>query len=235
VERWSRILRVEFKTVPTGVMSKINDQLSDVRSIDLDNAFYVEDGEWIESLTVSSTEAFGSDDLIEPIPGVTLFDAQSIPTGPSDMTIQRMTVLANESFPFILGVILRREAIPNRIVLKANRFDVVVTVQNWDRFRSLADDVQDVLGSFDLQSVNKIEQFGEPLDSGRLSEVLVTKLTDEQLIVLETAYNMGYFAVPREVSADAIADELGIAQSTFSERLRVAEQNLLELIYGSNE
>lgn len=216
-------------------MAKINNQLSDVRSIDLDNAFYVEDGEWIESLTVSSTESFEPRDIIEPISGVTLFDAQSIPTGPSDMTIQRMTVLANESFPFILGVVLRREAIPNRIVLKADRFDVVVTVRNWDRFRSLADDVQDVLGSFDLQSVNKIEQFGEPLDSGRLSEVLVTKLTDDQLIVLETAYNMGYFAVPREVSADAIADELGIAQSTFSERLRVAEQNLFELIYGSND
>ena len=216
-------------------MAKINDRLTDVRSIELDNAFYVEDGQWIESLTVSSTEAFDPEELVEPISGVTLFDAQSIPTGPSGVTIQRMTLLANESFPFILGVILRREAIPNRIVLNGDRFEVVVTVQDWDRFRSLADDVQDVLGTFDLQSVNKIEQSGEPLDSGRLSEVLVTKLTDEQLVVLETAYNLGYFDVPRKVSAEDIAEELGIAQSTFSERLRVAERNLLGLIYGSNE
>ena len=216
-------------------MSKINDRLTDVRSIELDNAFYVEDGEWIESLTVSSTEQFDPGELIEPISGVSLFDAQSIPTGPSGVTIERLTLLANESFPFILGIILRREAIPNRIVLKGNRFEVVVTVQNWDRFRSLADDVQDVLGTFDLQSVNKIDQTGEPLDSGRLSEVLITKLTDEQLVVLETAYSMGYFDVPRDISASEIADELGIAQSTFSERLRVAERNLLDLIYGSNE
>lgn len=229
------MLRVEFKTVPTGVMSKVNERLTDVRSIELDNAFYVEDGEWIESLTVSSTEPFDPEDLVESISGVTLFDAEAIPTGPSGVSIHRMTLLANESFPFILGVILRREAIPNRIVLKGGRFHVVVTVRDWDRFRSLADDVQDVLGSFDLQSVNKIEQSGEPLDSGRLSEVLVTKLTEEQLVVLETAYSMGYFDVPRDISAEDIAEELGIAQSTFSERLRVAERNLLELIYGSNE
>lgn len=216
-------------------MAEINERLHDVRSIELDNAFYVEDGQWIESLTVSSTETFEPNDLIEPLSGVTLFDAQSIPTGPSGVTVQRMTILANESYPFILGIVLRREAIPNRIVLNRNRFDVVVTVQNWDRFRTLADEIQDVLGSFDLQSVNKTERTGEPLDSGRLSEVLITKLTDEQLVVLETAYNMGYFDIPREISANEIADELGIAQSTFSERLRVAERNLLELIYGSNE
>lgn len=65
--------------------------------------------------------------------------------------------------------------------------------------------------------------------------MMVTKLSDDQLAILETAYNMGYFDVPREASATDIATELNIAQSTMSERLRVVEQNLFELIYGPRE
>ena len=109
---------------------------------------------------------------------------------------------------------------------------MVITAQNWDLFRSLADEIQESLGQFELTSVSQIEDPGEPLDGGRLSEVLITKLADEQLAVLETAYSMGYFDVPRRASAQDVADELGIAQSTLSERLRTAERNLLALVYG---
>ncbi len=217
------------------MIEKLDAHLSDVRSIELDNAFYVEDGTWIESITISSTTDFDSDALISNIPGVSLYYTRDIPTGPSGVTVRRLTILANESYPFILGLILRREAIPNRIVLQNGMFDVVVTVQTWDHFRSLADELQDALGGFDLKSMNEIDNPGEPLDSGRLTEVLITKLADEQLSVLETAYNMGYFEVPREVSAQALSDELDISQSTLSERLRTAERNLLELIYGPRE
>ncbi|WP_266081116.1 helix-turn-helix domain-containing protein [Haladaptatus caseinilyticus] len=216
-------------------MEKFDTHLNDVRSIELDNAFYVEDGTWIESLTVSSTSDFDLDDLITKISGVQLYYTRDIPTGPSGDTVRRLTILANESYPFILGLILRREAIPNRIVLQDGTFDVVVTVRTWEHFRSLADELQDALGGFDLKSMNEIDNPGEPLDSGRLTEVLITKLADKQLSVLETAYNMGYFEVPREVSAQNLADELDISQSTLSERLRTAERNLLELIYGPRE
>jgi predicted DNA binding protein len=46
---------------------------------------------------------------------------------------------------------------------------------------------------------------------------------------------MGYFDVPRTASAEEIADELDIAQSTLSERLRVAERRLFELVFGAEE
>jgi len=46
---------------------------------------------------------------------------------------------------------------------------------------------------------------------------------------------MGYFDVPRTASADDIAAELDIAQSTLSERLRVAEKTLFELVFGSDD
>jgi predicted DNA binding protein len=43
---------------------------------------------------------------------------------------------------------------------------------------------------------------------------------------------MGYFEVPRQASADDIAAELDIAQSTLSERLRLAENQLFDLVFS---
>lgn len=231
----SPILRVEFTTVPTGVMANLYRELTEARSIELDNAFYVEDGTWIESLTVTSNADFDPETVIEGLSGVSLFYSSEIPTASDDLEIRRLTILANESYPFILSLVLRQEAIPNRIVLQNDDFEVVVTTRDWDQFRSVADEVQETLGGFELLSVTQNEDPGEPLDSGRLTEVLVSKLTDEQLAVLETAYEHGYFDIPRESSATELADELEIAQSTVSERLRTAERTLLELIYGPRE
>ena len=216
-------------------MEKLDVRLEDVRSIELDNAFYIEDGRWIESLTISSTVDFDPHDAIAEIWGVELFYTHEIPTGPSNITVRRLTIIANESYPFILGLVLRREAIPNRIVLQEGEFEIVVTARDWEGFRSLADDLEESLGAFELRSVSQIERPGEPLDSGRITEVLTTKLSPEQLAVLETAYEMGYFDVPRTASTNEIAEELNVSQSTASERLRVAERNLLALLYGPRE
>ncbi|WP_435078081.1 helix-turn-helix domain-containing protein [Halococcus sp. AFM35] len=216
-------------------MEKLDVRLEDVRSIELDNAFYIEDGRWIESLTISSTVDFDPHDAIAEVWGVELFYTHEIPTGPSNITVRRLTIIANESYPFILGLVLRREAIPNRIVLQEGEFEIVVTARDWEGFRSLADDLEESLGAFELRSVSQIERPGEPLDSGRITEVLTTKLSPEQLAVLETAYEMGYFDVPRTASTNEIAEELNVSQSTASERLRVAERNLLALLYGPRE
>src|SRR5699024_10706564 len=156
-----------------------------------------------------------------------------IPTGPSEIVVRRLTLVANESYPFILGLVLRREAIPNRIVLQGTEFEAIVTARNWEAFRALADELEDSLGAVELQSVSQIANPGEPLDGGRITEFVTTKLADEQLAVLETAYELGYFDVPRTASTNEIAEALDVSQSTASERLRVAERNLLTLLYGS--
>ncbi|RAW44593.1 helix-turn-helix domain-containing protein [Halorubrum sp. 48-1-W] len=213
-------------------MADIQQATSNIRSIALDNAFYIEDGTWFESLTIAAAGELNSTDIAD-ISGIELFDEQEVPSGPTDVNIRRYTVLATEPYPFILGVVLRQEAIPNRIVLQNGRFEVVVTVREWEVVQLLAEQIGEQFGTFDLESVTEVDRSGEPLDSGRLSEVLVSKLTDDQLVVLETAYELGYFEVPREATASDIADALDIADSTVSERLRVAQRNLFELIYGA--
>ena len=53
------------------------------------------------------------------------------------------------------------------------------------------------------------------------------KLTDRQREVIQTAYDLGYYEVPRETSTEAVATELEIDPSTVAEHLQRAERNLL--------
>jgi len=53
------------------------------------------------------------------------------------------------------------------------------------------------------------------------------ELTDRQREVVETAYEAGYYEVPRTASTEAVADELGLDPSTVAEHLQRAERNLM--------
>ncbi|GAA0663181.1 helix-turn-helix domain-containing protein [Natronoarchaeum mannanilyticum] len=60
-------------------------------------------------------------------------------------------------------------------------------------------------------------------------------LTAEQLDTLETAYERGFYDIPREEPMNALADELGISHQALSERLRRGHRNLIEntLVIGA--
>jgi len=63
------------------------------------------------------------------------------------------------------------------------------------------------------------DQFGADPDDG---------LTDPQREAVRTAYEMGYFEIPRTATLEDVADELGISASACSERLRRAQTALVE-------
>ena len=54
-----------------------------------------------------------------------------------------------------------------------------------------------------------------------------SRLTDRQREVIRRAHEMGYFEYPRGASAEDVAEELGIARSTFSEHLAAAQSKLV--------
>ncbi|AFZ74811.1 helix-turn-helix domain-containing protein [Natronobacterium gregoryi] len=56
------------------------------------------------------------------------------------------------------------------------------------------------------------------------------RLTDRQREILETAHEMGYFEYPKGANATDVAEELGVARSTFTEHLAAAQTKLLESI-----
>ncbi|AUX10400.1 bacterio-opsin activator HTH domain-containing protein [Halalkaliarchaeum desulfuricum] len=59
-----------------------------------------------------------------------------------------------------------------------------------------------------------------------------TRLTSRQREVLETAHRLGYFEYPRETNAEGVAEEIGIARSTFAEHLAAAQSTLVENVLG---
>ena len=60
---------------------------------------------------------------------------------------------------------------------------------------------------------------------------LISGLTDRQRAVLDTAYNAGYFAWPRETTGADLAQTLDIAPPTFHYHLRRAEEKVMDAVY----
>lgn len=58
-------------------------------------------------------------------------------------------------------------------------------------------------------------------------------LTESQYATLLTAYEQGYYEVPRRVSLSELAEELGISHQALSERLRRSHANLVERTLAS--
>ncbi|WP_306057541.1 helix-turn-helix domain-containing protein [Natronococcus wangiae] len=56
-------------------------------------------------------------------------------------------------------------------------------------------------------------------------------LTPAQEECIRTALERGYFAIPRQASSEAVAEELGISKSAFLERLRRAEAALFRQMF----
>jgi hypothetical protein len=84
----------------------------------------------------------------------------------------------------------------------------------FDEFRSF----WQTNGGFQL---HKLTRDGEPEPAGE-------GLTDRQQEALRTAYEMGYFEIPRRAALDDVAAELDISASSASERLRRAQTQLIE-------
>ena len=78
-------------------------------------------------------------------------------------------------------------------------------------------------GGFQL---HKLTRDGDPEPAGE-------GLTDRQDEALRTAYEMGYFEIPRRASLDDVAAELDISASSASERLRRAQTRLIEEVVAT--
>jgi|AntRauMinimDraft_4_1070384.scaffolds.fasta_scaffold00083_27 predicted DNA binding protein len=74
-----------------------------------------------------------------------------------------------------------------------------------------------------------------PFSESGVRQVLRVHLTDRQLDVVETAFEMGYYDWPRRVTGEDVAAELGIASATFSEHVRTAERKLLAVLFEQSE
>jgi len=224
------LLRIGFRTQPTGTLKQLG-RVTDSRSITLDDAFFVEEDQWYLTLTVSAEENHNFDDIFQNIQGTVLFHQRQNTDKTTSTNRTQLMVFSLEPYPFILNLLLRNKAVPNKITLKDESLHVVVSVDDWDDFQQLGDEIDDKMGSFELLEVTQATDLGGTLNTAQRMSSILSELTDKQVETLETAYNMGYFESPRQTTANEVGEELGVAQSTFSQRLRDAENALLDALF----
>lgn len=71
------------------------------------------------------------------------------------------------------------------------------------------------------------------LTSHQFAMSLMTELTERQLRALRVAHAEGYFEWPRDARAADIAEQLGVATSTFGQHLRAAERKVFDVLFES--
>jgi hypothetical protein len=96
----------------------------------------------------------------------------------------------------------------------------------WFADRDAFDDFRQFWQHNDAFTLRRLTRDGDPEPPG-------DGLTDPQREALRTAYELGYFAIPRGASLEDVASELGITPSSLSERLRRAQTHIIETTVAS--
>lgn len=223
------MLRVEFQIRLAGLASKLFAIDEQVTSLEIDNALPVTDGSVFLSLTVQFDADISEESLSSQLPNVQIMDMSAAEMSSHTYHLSILTALSDAS---VLSLLTEKQAIPHRIVGQNSHLDVVASVRDWNHLKEVAGTIEDEHGSLELVGTTQTESIGFPLGGNKIKQSMSGKLSDKQLEVLETAYRMGYFKVPQEVTAEEVSEELDISRSTLSERLRRVEHNFCALIFG---
>lgn len=92
---------------------------------------------------------------------------------------------------------------------------------------SLVGDQQDLAKGIDAYEAAGLSVYLQRVADYDGPTTALDALTDRQREILRTAFDLGYFDVPRQVSTADVADELDLDGSTVAEHLQRAERNLL--------
>lgn len=111
----------------------------------------------------------------------------------------------------------------SEVVARDGTLHVTVHAGDIEGLRELVGNLSDAFGDVRLEY---LVQTGTAGSDAEVIPVDLDRLTDRQREVLLTAHELGYFEYPRESNATAVAAELGIEPSTFSEHLAVAQGKL---------
>lgn len=229
----SNRLRIEFQTEPLGVLAAINDALPRSAHIELDNVLPgAGERRWLEFLTVTAPVETNLKSVLAEIERV---DPVFVQQTSSVSNTFYVLVFTHEPEPRPITVLLEHDAIPHRIVVEDRRMTVVATVTNWQTLKTLGEAIERQQQSFELLGVTETDELTFPLGGNKLKYNVQGKLTGDQLTIIETAYRCGYFEVPQQATAEDVAEELAISQSTLSEQLRNAQNAVWNILFGNRD
>lgn len=226
------MLRIEFQIGLSGILSHLFDIDEEVESVEIDNALPIAGDSVFLFLTVQFHSPISEESLAHQLADIQIVD---ITQAEVPQYTYYLRVIADVSDASVLSLLTENRAIPHRIVGKNAHLEVVASVHDWNHLKEVASRIEDEHGALELIGTTQTESIGFPLGSNKIKQSMSGKLSDEQLEVLETAYQMGYFKVPQEVTAEEIASELEISRSTLSARLRRVEHNFCALLFGPEE
>jgi predicted DNA binding protein len=220
------MLRITFQTEQNGALSRLHREVAG-SSTAIDSLLQTATNEWLAFLTISDPSG-PPDATVESLPTVDLLHSQTY-TENSRTFILLVRVVDD---PCIVQTIAKHRAIPHDVRLRDDHLEGTVTVEDWDHLQTVADNIEAAHGRFNLISVNQAEHVGAILGSDQFKQATLRALPSEHLRTLEVAYRAGYFNVPQSASASDVAEELGVSQSTFSERFRRSVTSLLNVLFG---
>jgi len=127
----------------------------------------------------------------------------------------------------VLAQITQIDAIFRSFIITGSGEKLVLAIANDQTTDVLAAHVRDIFP--DAHLIAKTQS--ESTNTLPWLKSLPDELTDKQIDTLKTAYYSGYFDETREQTGSEIAESLGIAQPTFSNRLRSAQRNLFAALW----
>lgn len=225
------VLRIKFRTRPTGTLAALSDEGTRGGRIELDNTIYAGDGTWFEYLTLISKPTIEETDVAT----MPLVRHVSSGMGLDASNTRNVLALVEEPTPFVVMTLTRNGAVPHRIYLEEGLITVIASVQGWESLKELATVIEEKHTRFELSGTTEVDGIGYPLGRERLQSTFHGKLTGDQLRTLRVAYHLGYFEIPQEATAQDVADELDISQSAVSEKLRRIHQRLCGVLFGQRQ
>jgi predicted DNA binding protein len=220
------MLQITFQTEQSGALGRLHHELGGT-STAVDSILQTATDEWLAFLTVSEVDG-PPDTTVRSLPAVELLRCQAYTEG--SRTFILLVQIADDSC--IVQTIAEQRAVPHAVRFRDRHLEGTITVEDWDHLQTIASDIEATHGGFKLISVNQVEHMDAMLGTGQFKQATLRALPSEHLRVLEVAYRAGYFDVPQSASATDIADELGVSQSTFSERFRRSVTSLLDVLFG---
>lgn len=215
----------------TGLFSAIVDAVDDLETLEFDNVVPMCDSRVMVFASLSGPDGLDVAGALDGLPEVSVKHCSTTPAAPGLYHVS----FAADFGDSVLSCVGAQEAVPHRFVADGHRIRAVVTVEDWGHLRDLAGAIEREYGSFDLRGTTELDRPGYPLGRDKFEYGIHGKLTADQLEVLQTAYEMGHFAVPQQATSEEVAEELDIGRSTFSERLRRSENNLLRILFSDSE
>ncbi|MFC7138347.1 helix-turn-helix domain-containing protein [Halosimplex aquaticum] len=113
----------------------------------------------------------------------------------------------------------------HRYFADGETLELVFHARDFELLQTVVGELRERFPDVDIQRLVRAPTGGASQDTVFVDR---GKLTDRQLEVLRTAYEMGYFEQPRGANATEIADELGVSPSTVTEHLLAAQSKLLQ-------